>query len=312
MAKTYGEGSSSGYYAWAYQIIESEDNGFLIVGEAYNNSVLIKLNNVGDTLWAKSFTKMSSPSAISETQDNGILLGGSSFNLGAGYNDAYLIKTDSLGNSDCFTNPFSISMNTINLIPHTYGAVGSTGGTTNGFMFNTINTSPTLCKLCEIDLAQADFVYSDTGLTVYFTDTSDYASQWQWDFGDFTTNSTTQNPVHTFSESGSYYVCLTSSNECSSSQFCTNIIIMPTNISSKTDKDELVIFPNPSTGEFTITISNADNPSLQLFNVFGIECDSMILKNGTNQIDLSNFPKGIYFISFSTRNNKTVRKIIIQ
>ena len=56
----------------------------------------------------------------------------------------------------------------------------------------------------------ADFYYTVNGLTVTFTDSS-YSNTGtftsDWDFGDGNT-STVTNPTHTFSASGSYYVCL--------------------------------------------------------------------------------------------------------
>lgn len=49
-------------------------------------------------------------------------------------------------------------------------------------------------------------------LTVKFKDLSENATGWNWDFGDGT-NSTQQNPEHTYSASGYYRVMLTVSNE---------------------------------------------------------------------------------------------------
>jgi len=45
-------------------------------------------------------------------------------------------------------------------------------------------------------------------LTVNFTDTSTGATEWLWDFGDGT-NSTEQNPIHTYNDAGTYTVNLT-------------------------------------------------------------------------------------------------------
>lgn len=58
---------------------------------------------------------------------------------------------------------------------------------------------------------EADFSYSDEGLSVTFTDNStdrnnDIVS-WAWDFGDGAT-STEQNPMHTFAQTGNYDVTL--------------------------------------------------------------------------------------------------------
>lgn len=48
---------------------------------------------------------------------------------------------------------------------------------------------------------------------VTFTDTStNIPTSWLWSFGDNTANSNVQNPVHTFQNSGTYTVSLTSSN----------------------------------------------------------------------------------------------------
>jgi PKD repeat protein len=58
----------------------------------------------------------------------------------------------------------------------------------------------------------AYFIYSRQGLTIEFKDRSwDVDSNivsWRWDFGDGST-STEQNPIHTFSEPGTYLVVLT-------------------------------------------------------------------------------------------------------
>ncbi len=48
-------------------------------------------------------------------------------------------------------------------------------------------------------------------LSIHFTDLSENATEWNWDFGDGT-NSTEQNPTHTYSEAGTYTVNLTVSN----------------------------------------------------------------------------------------------------
>jgi len=53
--------------------------------------------------------------------------------------------------------------------------------------------------------------YGDCPLTVQFSDLSGNATSWYWDFGD-ETNSTDQNPVHTYDSAGFFDVKLTASN----------------------------------------------------------------------------------------------------
>ena len=59
---------------------------------------------------------------------------------------------------------------------------------------------------------EASFIFSCTGLTCDFTDTStsdaESIASWQWDFGDGS-SSTAQNPSHTYAAGGSYTVKLT-------------------------------------------------------------------------------------------------------
>ena len=52
-------------------------------------------------------------------------------------------------------------------------------------------------------------------LTVQFNDVSQNATEWNWDFGDGT-NSTKQNPIHTYFAAGNYTVILTAKNSAGS------------------------------------------------------------------------------------------------
>ena len=56
----------------------------------------------------------------------------------------------------------------------------------------------------------ANFTYNVECLTLNFTDMSENASSWEWDFGD-SANSSLQNPSHTYAVNGIYTVVLTAS-----------------------------------------------------------------------------------------------------
>ncbi len=61
-------------------------------------------------------------------------------------------------------------------------------------------------------------------LTVQFTDQSQNANGWSWDFGDGT-SSTEQNPIHTYSATGAYSVSLTVSNTNGTNSTLANITV---------------------------------------------------------------------------------------
>ncbi|MCX6252392.1 MAG: PKD domain-containing protein [Bacteroidetes bacterium] len=77
---------------------------------------------------------------------------------------------------------------------------------------------------------QAQFTwYSDSlnnGPAIHFVDLSTNAYSWSWDFGD-NYFSGDQNPVHNYSQQGTYYVCLTIYNQDWSCQstWCANVTI---------------------------------------------------------------------------------------
>jgi len=78
----------------------------------------------------------------------------------------------------------------------------------------TINGNVTVNKNAFVTVYQnpsASYTFNIDGMTVSFTNTSQNATNYAWDFGDGNT-STELNPVHTYTVSGSYEVLLSASN----------------------------------------------------------------------------------------------------
>jgi len=95
-------------------------------------------------------------------------------------------------------------------------------------------------KVCD-NVARANFVYEQLGLKVLFTDLSELATTYKWNFGNGAT-STEGNPVYTYPSNGTYNVCLTVTNDCNSATFCDEITVSfnnpPTAVSKTVTIDE--------------------------------------------------------------------------
>ncbi len=79
-----------------------------------------------------------------------------------------------------------------------------------------------------------------------------------------------------------------------------------------TGNKEIKIFPNPSTGMFSIQ-SNKTIQSIKVSDECGKTVyQSNTIKNDIAKIDLSNQPKGVYFINITQENKAITQKVIIQ
>ncbi|MCE3279325.1 MAG: two component regulator propeller domain protein [Bacteroidetes bacterium] len=79
----------------------------------------------------------------------------------------------------------------------------------------------------------------------------------------------------------------------------------------ETDKFTSLIFPNPSTGTFTIRLNKSAKASICVYDVLG-NCIEKMQMNGRDQsVDLSGKSKGIYFIEVLVNEQKIVRKVTL-
>lgn len=75
----------------------------------------------------------------------------------------------------------------------------------------------------------------------------------------------------------------------------------------------IAIYPNPSKGKFTI--SKVNSPGyIEIYNSIGtrIYSDLEFNPQTTIEIDLSDYPKGIYFVKINNEMNRITKKVIIQ
>ena len=100
--KTFGgSGGESGY-----SVRQCGDGGYVAVGSTgsfglgYSSVYVVRVDSSGDSLWATDYggDKADVGYSIEIAYDGGFLITGATASFGAGYTDAYLIKTDSQGN----------------------------------------------------------------------------------------------------------------------------------------------------------------------------------------------------------------------
>ncbi|MCF8372579.1 MAG: T9SS type A sorting domain-containing protein [Bacteroidales bacterium] len=165
-------------------------------------------------------------------------------------------------------------------------------------------------------LAQAAFSYTANALEVSFTNLSENETTgYLWDFGDGT-NSTDENPVHTYTLNGSYDVTLFVGNECGNDSAMRTLDVVGID---DIEKSGIVsIFPNPSNGMITVQVNYqaTDDVKLSVFNQLGQEImftrESKTTYSLSKNIDLSTQAPGIYFLNIESGKLDYSKKIIIE
>jgi len=201
---------------------------------------------------------------------------------------------------------------------------------TNSFGSDTITKSITIRSVIADFAMSGDTVYSGDNLN--FTDNSMGANSWDWDFGDGGV-ATLQNPIYSYDSIGTYTIWLISTNTnsgCMDSISKTIVVIdpPPTWINDFENYEMIRIVPIPSSGIIHINYEiNAERDmNISIYNILGQKVyDEKIVVNKRFQqtIDLSDKPKGIYFITFVTlvgghplgvadNEKQIVRKIILE
>lgn len=204
------------------------------------------------------------------------------------------------------TNDTVVVLATVNTI-YTVSATNQIGCTSSTSVTATFGATPT-----------PNFTLLTGGANdVYFTNSSTNAQTSQWFFGDGT-SVLADNPSHIYPNAGFYVVKLvvTSSAGCTDS-IIRQILVGTATIDEVAESNDLdfSVFPNPSKGLFNIQMnSNALSSKIAVMNLLGeviMTKDLVQTSNGNfeTQIDLSNYPNGMYLVSLNTNNQNVVTRI---
>jgi hypothetical protein len=153
--------------------------------------------------------------------------------------------------------------------------------------------------------------YSIADRVVTFTNESVNATGYFWDFGDGDT-STLADPVHTYAY-GEFTATLIAASACDADTVQIPISVV-TGVPGVPGGHHVTIYPNPSSGRFTISVDNGNIPvtGLRILNKFGTTVLEMQNVKDLSGIDLKDQPDGIYILTVMTASGSYTGKIVKQ
>ena len=184
----------------------------------------------------------------------------------------------------------------------------STGTYTNVYTdVNGCDSTVTLDLTINDGPNDATVIQNGDSLTVTVsTGTAPYTYEWN-------TGETTQSILP--DSSGTYYCIVTDANGCE--DWSNQYVYTSTSI-SELNSNKMSVYPNPTKGILNIEFNNFDKryTSLSIVNILGDEIYTEELDNTfikySNQLDLSEYSNGIYFVKFSSIEEVLTKKLILQ
>jgi PKD repeat protein len=183
------------------------------------------------------------------------------------------------------------------------GASTSFLNVTQSGMYSVSVTEPT-GKCISSDSVQVDILDSPVAnfgqnvsyTTVSFTDSSEFATSYFWDFGDGNT-STGSNPVHVYDfPGGTFDITMVVSNNCGTDTLTKSVTAdETTGVNDLNGEDEVAVYPNPTSGIFSINSSNLNSHISEIYDVTGKLARTIRWKSKVN-VNVSDLNGGIYIV----------------
>lgn len=166
----------------------------------------------------------------------------------------------------------------------------------------------------DTKVPDADFGFSINGFVVTFTNFSNNAGNYNWEFGD-NGNSVLKNPNHIYNQGGIYSVQLISYSECFTDTVVKIVNLSATGMNENETLINIYIYPNPSNGLFNIEIGQFDLTAVEisLLNMQGSVVHKSTKQNQSDIIiDLSQLSQGLYVLHLKSNNMFVVKKLIVK
>jgi len=143
--------------------------------------------------------------------------------------------------------------------------------------------------------------FTDTGTHIVgfsYTGTTADVDSIVWSFGDGHT-STSTTPVHTYTASGTYHVCVTTYTGCGIDSVCRDITVhVPNSVSVINAHGTIKVFPNPANDELNIT-GLIESTTYRLLTIAGTCVLHGSLQQPTGNISMQNIVPGVYVLELT-------------
>ena len=145
------------------------------------------------------------------------------------------------------------------------------------------------------------FSWFISNLEVQFSNGST-SGNYLWDFGDGNT-STDVDPLHTYSESGIYTVCLQLTTDCGTKELCNTLSVNNAAI-DENYAHFISVYPNPTNEIVYFKVSHPDLHTIVIMDVVGKEVLKSKIHDELTSFNLSSFGNGTYFFNLLDEEGK--------
>lgn len=173
--------------------------------------------------------------------------------------------------------------------------------------------------LYVVGFPQSNFTVAAAGATATFTNTSQHADTYLWNFGDDST-STEVNPVHQYALPGTYTVTLTTENACTTtpSVKTQTIVLDFVGTNELPEFSDIRVAPNPTAGDFRVEMraEKATETRLTLLDIAGRQIKTVRTTAGPGLTSVPfedlRLPGGIYRLYVQTESGFRVFSVAVQ
>ncbi len=336
--KTYGISTQD----LGFHLDQTTDGGFVItgwvtgIGNGYDVA-LIKTDDSGTFQWAKTYGgwQYEIGHSIQQTSDNGYIITGQTKTYGAGDNDIYVVKTDSIGFNNC--NGTIEDPPVQNPIPTVLsGAIIDSGAVVNTpatieETYTPIITIP--CAVVPVEITSFNGYTVNNQIHLSWITASEsnndyFVIERSNDGQDFKAIGTVQGAGNSSSdinyslvdyqpETGTNYYRLKQVDFDGQFKYYPALVAVEFN-QDNNGNNKFYIYPNPSNGEIiNINTLLEDEILVVLYNLIGeiVFSKVALLENGHVVIAMDNYNKlapGVYLIIGSSENEIYKQKLVIQ